>query len=129
MGTLHGKGGVAKFGAVAVGKIQDWTLEGSADLAEDTNMGDNSKGFLSGVKSWSVQLQCNFDAGDAGQESITEGSVCAVSLYPGGSNAGQPVRSGNALVEKIGESVNRNNVVTRSFTLRGNGDLTRAVAA
>jgi len=131
MSTTDGNDGVVKVGSNAVAEIQNWSLTKSADIKEDTAMGDEWKTRKAGgIKDWSAEIEAFWDASDAnGQEALTLGSEITVGLYPGGDGSGDTEYSGNCIVQSINSNGSKDGIVTRSFSVVGNGPLTHATVA
>jgi hypothetical protein len=126
MGTHHGKNGVVQVGANSVAEVQEFTVVETADTVEDTAMGDTAKTHLVGITGWNGTLKCSWDPSDAnGQEMLVAGASVTLSLYPAGAGAGQTKLSGTATIKEVTHTVNRSNVVERSFNFEGNGPLTK----
>lgn len=131
MSTTAGNDGVVKVGANAVAEITSWNIDETADVLEDTAMGDEWKSHKSGgIKSWSGNIEAHWDATDAtGQEAMTIGSEVALMMYPGGDGSGNKELSGNAIIQSISISVPKDGLVSASFTVTGNGALNKSTVA
>lgn len=110
------------------------TLNYSADIAEDTAMGDTAKSRLSGLKDWSVDIDFNQDYA-ASAVDVTlfgiVGSSVAIELRAdaGAVSVTNPKFTGNVILESyspISGSVGDKH--STKISLKGNGALTRATA-
>ncbi|MFT6659917.1 hypothetical protein [Maritalea sp.] len=131
MSTTDGNDGIVKVGANAIAEIQSWSLTESADVKEDTSMGDAFKTRKTGgIKDWNVTIDCWWDATDTnGQETLEVGSEVALVLLPGGDGSGDKQYAGNAIVTSINSSGSKDGIVTRNFSADANGALTKSTVA
>lgn len=126
MSTFHGKDGVVKVGANAVAEIKNWSVEETADLAEDTAMGDTARTFKPGLTSWSAQIECQWDDTDTtGQEALLINTSVTLNLQPEGDTAGDYLMTGSAIVTNRGNAIAFDGIVTQTFQLQGTGALSR----
>lgn len=129
MATFRGKHGVVKLGANAVAEIKSWSIEQTADTEEDTAQGDDWRTFLGGLKSWTASVEAHWDDTDTdGQEALLVGADLALTFYPEGDTTGDYEYAGNAIVIAVNAEVPFDNIVSRSFTVQGNGVLTIGTA-
>lgn len=125
MATHHGKNGVVKVGANAVAEVQEWSTTRTVGTVDDTAMGDTDETHLVGIKSWNGTLKCSWDETDVnGQQLLVEGASIVLNLYPEGTGAGATYETGTATITEVTRTVNRSNIVERSFNFKGNGALT-----
>lgn len=133
MATHHGKDGVVKVGSNAVAEVDNWSVTETAEVAEDTAMGDTWKSHIAGktINSWSGNLNCHWDESDTqGQQALTVGASVTLNLYPEGAGVGATYKSGLATITSVGVTVAKDGVVSRAFAFQGNGALAeQAVAA
>lgn len=130
MGTHHGKDGTVKVGANAVAEIDRWSVNETAQTADDTAMGDTWKTHIPGktINAWSGSLDCHYDeTDDNGQETLIIGASVTLNLYPEGAAAGADFKTGLATITDIGVAVPKDGVVSRSFKFEGNGALSGSV--
>lgn len=125
MATHHGKAGVVRSGATnALAEVTEFSIEESVDVVDDTVMGDTSKTNQIGVKSWTASVACFWDETDTnGQQTFLIGASVTANLYPEGVGSGAAYASGTATITGVTVGVPKDGVVTRNFTLEGNGAL------
>lgn len=112
----------------AVAEVKDWSLETTANLADDTVLGDAWTSQKLTTKSWSTTLNCIWDDADAAQEDFVEGGTVQVELFPYGATSGNEKWSGLAIVASVSKSAAADGLVEASFNLTGIGALTYGTA-
>lgn len=125
MATHHGKDGVVRSGATnALAEVTEFSIEETADVVDNTVMGDTSKTHMIGVKSWTASVSCFWDETDTnGQQTFLVGSSVTVGLYPEGTASGATFASGTATITGVQLGAAKDGIVSRNFTLEGNGAL------
>ena len=99
MATHAGSEGTVKSGANAIAEVRSFSLEETADTIEDTTMGDASRTYLTGLKTFSGSVDVFWDETDTdGQVSFSVGSSVTLAVYPEGDTAGDTYYSGTAIV-------------------------------
>ena len=125
MATHAGSEGTVKSGANAIAEIRSFSLEETADTIEDTTMGDASRTYLTGLKTFSGSVDVFWDETDTdGQVSFSVGSSVTLAVYPEGDTAGDTYYSGTAIVTGRTITSSFDGMVEASFTLQGSGALT-----
>jgi len=125
MATHAGSEGTVKSGANDIAEIRSFSLEESADTIEDTTMGDASRTYLTGLKTFSGSVDVFWDETDTdGQVSFAVGSSVTLAVYPEGDTAGDTYYSGSAIVTGRTITSSFDGMVEASFTLQGTGALT-----
>ena len=125
MATHAGSEGTVKSGANAIAEVRSFSLEESADTIEDTTMGDASRTYLTGLKTFSGSVDVFWDETDTdGQVSFAVGSSVTLAVYPEGDTAGDTYYSGTAIVTGRTITSSFDGMVEASFTLQGTGALT-----
>lgn len=125
MATHAGSEGTVKSGANAIAEIRSFSLEESADTIEDTTMGDASRTYLTGLKTFSGSVDVFWDETDTnGQVSFAVGSSVTLAVYPEGDTSGDTFYSGTAIVTGRTITSSFDGMVEASFTLQGTGALT-----
>ena len=125
MATHAGSEGTVKSGANDIAEIRSFSLEESADTIEDTTMGDTSRTYLTGLKTFSGSVDVFWDETDTdGQVSFSVGSSVTLAVYPEGDTAGDTYYSGTAIVTGRTITSSFDGMVEASFTLQGTGALT-----
>jgi len=125
MATHAGSEGTVKSGSNDIAEIRSFSLEESADTIEDTTMGDASRTYLTGLKTFSGSVDVFWDETDTdGQVSFAVGSSVTLAVYPEGDTAGDTYYSGTAIVTGRTITSSFDGMVEASFTLQGTGALT-----
>ena len=127
MATHAGSEGTVKSGANDIAEIRSFSLEESADTIEDTTMGDTSRTYLTGLKTFTGSVECFWDETDTnGQVSFSVGASVTLAVYPEGATSGDTYYSGTAIVTGRTITSSFDGMVEASFTLQGSGALTAA---
>lgn len=129
MATHTGSEGVIKSGANTVAEVRSYTVSETGDTIEDTSMGDASRTYKAGLKTWTASVEAFWDETDTtGQGSFDVGSSVTLNVYPEGSSTGDVYYTGSALV--TGKTINAtfDGMVEASFTLQGTGALSETTA-
>ena len=127
MATHAGSEGTVKSGANDIAEIRSFSLEESADTIEDTTMGDTSRTYLTGLKTFSGSVDVFWDETDTnGQVSFAVGSSVTLAVYPEGDTSGDTYYSGTAIVTGRTIPSSFDGMVEASFTLQGTGALAAA---
>jgi predicted secreted protein len=124
MATHHGLEGVVKVSTATVAEVRSFEIEVQQDTVDDSVMGDSWHSHLTGLKSWSANVECLWDETDTqGQVALTIGASVSLTLGPEGGSSGDTIYSGTATVKSIGVAVPHDGVVTRRIAFEGNGAL------
>lgn len=128
MATHTGSEGTIKVGSDTVGEIRSYSISETADTIEDTSMGDASRTFKTGLKSFTASVDVFWDEADAGQTALSVGTNVTLNVYPEGSTTGDKYYTGSAIV--TGRTVNGSfdGMVEASLTLQGTGALSLSTA-
>ena len=127
MATHAGSEGTVKSGANDIAEIRSFSLEESADTIEDTTMGDTSRTYLTGLKTFSGSVDVFWDETDTnGQVSFAVGSSVTLAVYPEGDTSGDTYYSGTAIVTGRTITSSFDGMVEAFFTLQGTGALAAA---
>jgi predicted secreted protein len=127
MATHTGSEGVIKSGANTVAEVRSYTVSETGDTIEDTSMGDASRTYKAGLKTWTASVEAMWDETDTtGQGSFDVGASVTLNVYPEGSTTGDVYYTGSAIV--TGKTVNAtfDGMVEASFTLQGTGALSES---
>ena len=125
MATFHGNSGVARVGANVIAEITQFSVTESGEPADDTAMGDTWRSHKMGVNSWNATIDCWWDDTDAtGQGAMTVGASVSLQFGPEGAGGGAYQKAGTASITGIQTQVNKDGIVSASFTAQGNGALT-----
>ena len=86
MATHTGSEGTVKLGTVgsdtAIGEIRSYSISETGDTIEDTAMGDSSRTYAVGLKTFSGTVDCYFDPDDAKQDEMVAGASLTLTVYP-----------------------------------------------
>lgn len=129
MATHTGSEGTVKTGTVgsdnAIAEIRSFSIEESVDTIENSTMGDSSRTYAVGLKTFSGTIDCFFDETDTtGQGAFTSGAEVTVTFYPEGADTGDTYLSGSAIITGVSINSSFDGMVERSFTIQGTGALT-----
>lgn len=129
MATHHGLDGVVKVGSNVVAEVRSFEIETQQDTVDDSVMGDSWHSHLTGLKSWSANVECLWDETDTnGQVALTIGASVSLTLGPEGATNPDVIYSGTATVKSIGVATPHDGVVTRRIAFEGNGALSIGAA-
>tara|TARA_R100000734_G_C3306751_1_gene97253 strand:- start:364 stop:753 length:390 start_codon:yes stop_codon:yes gene_type:complete len=127
MATHKGSEGVVKVGANTVAEVRSYSIDETADVLEDTSMGDSAKTYLASLTSFSGSLEVFWDETDtSGQGALTVGSSVTLNVYPEGADSGDTYYSGTALVTGVSRSGSFDGMVEASISVQGSGALTQS---
>jgi len=130
MSTHHGKEGVVKIGANTVAETTSFSVQQTADVADDTSQGDTWKTHLVGMNEWSANVECWWDETDTnGQVAMTIGASVTLNLYPEGASTGDKYLSGTATITSIDIGTPKDGIVSCRFAAKGNGQLSNSTAS
>ena len=125
MANHKGSEGVVKVGANTISEVRDWSIEETADVIEDTSMGDSARTKKVGLTSASGSLTAYWDETDTnGQEAMTIGASVTLNLYPEGSANASTYATCTALITEVGVSASFDGMVERTFSFEVNGAVT-----
>ena len=126
MATHKGSEGIVKVGTNTVAEVRSYSIDESADVLEDTSMGDSAKTYLASLTSFSGSLDVFWDEGDSsGQGALTVGSSVTLNVYPEGDAAGDTYYTGTALVTGVSRTGSFDGMVEASISVQGSGALTQ----
>ena len=120
----HGKEGVVKAGSTVVGAVTGFTIDTTADVVEDTSLGNSAKTYLAGRTAFSGSIDMHYDEGDTAQETLDSGATIAFTLLPEGNASGDQSFAGNGIVTSMSVGVTLDGVSTRTVAFQGTGALT-----
>lgn len=126
MATHKGSEGIVKVGTNTVAEVRSYSIDESADVLEDTSMGDSAKTYLASLTSFSGSLDVFWDETDSsGQGALTVGSSVTLNVYPEGDEAGDTYYTGTALVTGVSRTGSFDGMVEASISVQGSGALTQ----
>ena len=126
MATHTGSAGLVKVGSNTAAEIRSFTLDTSAEVLEDTTLGDTSRTYQIGKKGATVSVECWWDETDTnGQIAMAEGSQVVLNLYPEGADSGDYYFSGTYIITGSSVSVPTDGIIEATFSATMTGALTR----
>ena len=127
MTTYAGKEGSITFAGTAIGEMTSWNLNVSAEMLDDTVLGENWKTVKGGLGSWDGSCSGFLDYGNAQQAAAT---VDLMATSPSGDSvalvflvATGKTFAGSRLVSSMSINASKDNVVEMSFNFTGNGQI------
>jgi hypothetical protein len=128
MATHTGSEGTVKVGSTNdVLEIRSYSVEETADTAEDTSMGDSYRTFKTTLKAWTGSVDVFWDELDTtGQGALIVGSEVTVRFMPEGSASGDAYLTGSAIVTGKTVTGSFDGMVESTITLQGTGSLSAA---
>lgn len=125
MATHTGSEGTLKVGSNAVAEIRSYTINETGETIEDTSMGDTSRTFKAGLKTFTASVEVFWDETDTtGQGALDVGSEVTLNVYPEGDTSGDTYYSGTSIVTGKTVTGSFDGMVEASFELQGTGALT-----
>jgi len=128
MATHTGSEGTVKVGATnSILEIRSYSVEETADTAEDTSMGDGYRTFKTTLKAWTGSVDVFWDETDTtGQGALLVGSEVTVRFMPEGVASGDAYLTGSAIVTGKTITGSFDGMVESTITLQGTGSLSAA---
>lgn len=124
MATRKGSEGTVKSGANAIAEIRSYTITETADVLEDTSMGDTSRTYLASLKTFTGSIECFWDETDTnGQMSLDPGASVTINIYPEGSSSGDTYYTGSVIITEKSVTASFDGMVEASFSFQGTGAL------
>lgn len=129
MANHSGSEGTVHVGGNAIAEIRDWSVEESAEVLDDTTMGDTWITNKSSLLSWTASINCFWDETDAtGQQTMTNGALVALVMYPEGTGVGATRFTGSAIVTSISRTGSYNGMVEASLSVTGTSTLVESTS-
>ena len=127
MATHKGSEGTVKSGANAIAEIRSYTITETADVLEDTSMGDSSRTYLASLKTFTGSIECFWDETDTnGQLTLDVGSTVTINIYPEGSTSGDTYYTGSVIITEKSVTASFDGMVEASFSFQGTGALSES---
>ena len=120
----HGKEGVIKSGSTVIGGVTGFTIDTTADVVEDSSLGNSAKTYMAGRTAFSGSVEMHYDEGDTAQETLDVGATIAFTLLPEGNTSGDQSFAGSGIVSSMSVGVTLDGISTRSVAFQGTGALT-----
>lgn len=118
--------GVIKSGATAVAEITGYSVEYTSDTVESSVIGDSARTYEATLKSFTMSIDAFFDPADTGQGTLDPGASISFSIYPQGEDSGDTYYSGSGIITSRNISTSNGEMITATFSVQGDGDLTEA---
>lgn len=124
MAVHTGSEGTVKVGSSVIAELKSYTIEETGDVIETTALGDTSRTYVAGLKTFTGTIDVYWDETDSsGQGALTVGSQVTINFYPEGDGAGDTYYTGTAIVTGRSVTGTTDGTVDRSFTIQGTGAL------
>lgn len=129
MATHTGSEGTVKItpsggSATAVGEVRSYTIESSAEVIEDTTLGNTDRTYKTGLKTFTGSLEVFFDETDTAQPELDAGAEITFAVFPEGDTSGDTYYTGTAIVTGRTITASFDGMVEMSLTVQGTGALT-----
>ena len=128
MANHTGSEGVVKIGTNTISEVRSFSLTETGDIIEDSTMGDASRTYKAGMKTFTGSVVCYWDETDTAQIALTVGASVTLNLYPEGTTTGDKYYTGSVLVTSIERSAAFDGMVETTFSFQGTGTLTLSTA-
>lgn len=128
MGRHTGKNGVVKLGGDTLVALTGFDIDETVGTQDVTACGDPAEVHATDIPGWSGSIKMNVEHGEAGQ-TLRAGDAIQFEGYSEGAAAGKTYYSGPATIESMKFQSEVRGVVTREYSIKGNGPLTMAVAS
>ena len=130
MATFKGNEGTVLSGSNAVAEIRSFTVNETADVIEDTAMGDAAKTYVASFKDATATVECFFDDTDSnGQGTFDVGASVTVNFQMEGNTSGDHKLSGTALITGKDVSAASDGMVEATYTMQITGGLTEGTVS
>lgn len=130
MATETSANGVIKVGSNAVAEVTGYSINYSADTVEDTVIGDTARTYKATLKSYTASIDAMYDQTDTnGQLALDVGTEVTFTIFPSGETSGDLKYSGSGIITGRTISGSTGEMITATFEIQGNGDLTEAAVA
>ena len=129
MANHTGSEGVVKIGTNTISEVRSFTITETGDTIEDSTMGDASRTYKAGMKTFTGSVVCFWDETDTAQIALTVGASVTLNLYPEGTTTGDKYYTGSVLVTSIERSAAFDGMVETTFSFQGTGTLTLSTQA
>ena len=130
MANHKGSEGSVKVGADAIAELKEWSFTETADVIEDTVMGDAARTFQASLTGATGSCSAFWDETDtAGQGAMTVGASITLNMYPEGSTTGDVYYTGTVIITSIDRNAAFDGYVEVSFAWTANGAITSATVS
>ena len=121
--------GVIKSGATPVAEITGYSVEYTSDTVESTVIGDTARTYEPTLKAFTMSIDALFDPADSAQGTLDPGARINFEIYPQGETSGDTYYSGTGIINSRTISASTGEMISASFSVQGDGDLTEAVVS
>ena len=127
MATYTGQNGSVKDGSNAVGEVKSFEVNVTADVVEDTVMGDSWKTNKATHNSWSGSMSVLHVRDDTtGQGAFSIGATVTANFYPSGDGSGNVELAGSGIVTSRNIRSSHDGFVEMDLEITGTGALTES---
>lgn len=135
MASVVGNAGVIKINGAAVAEVRSYSIEMTSDTIENTVMGDGSRQYVKGLRTFSGTADVYWDATHFTGTNDIDGELTAVvgdtgttiTIYPEGDvGASDPIWSGSIIITGYSISASFDGMIEASVSFQGTGDLSYA---
>ena len=128
MATYKGQDGV--FQAITTGgslasvtNLKSWSIDETIDSIESSVMGDTTKTFVTGQKSWTASCELLYDLSNAVQADLVIGESVDIKVWPNTVSQAESF-AGTGIVTSTSQSGALGDLVGSSVTVQGTSALT-----
>ena len=130
MTTHIGNEGIVQVGGNTVAEMKSFSIDEANNVIDDSEASDLDSTFKPGRNSWTATIECHWDDTDAtGQEAMLIGAEVALSFGPEGSVVGDFEFSGSGIITGRSVAHSDESVTAATFSIQGNGALTKGTFA
>jgi len=130
MAVHTGSEGTVKVGANTILELKSYAIEETGDTIETTALGDTSRTYVAGLKTFTGTIECYWDETDTtGQGALSVGSEITINFYPEGDASSDTYYTGTAIVTGQSITGTTDGTVDRSFTIQGSGALSESTVS
>ncbi len=129
MATFKGNDGVVIIGSDTMAEVISFTIDQTAEVIEDTSMGNNSKSYKASFTDATATIETYFDDTDAAQLSCTAGSAVTVNLQMEGNTTGDHRLTGSGIVTGRSIGVAHDGIVSATYSVQVSGGLTETTVS
>ena len=129
MATFKGNDGVVKIGSDAMAEVISFTVDQTAEVIEDTSMGDTAKSYKASFTDATASIETYFDDTDTAQNNCTAGDSITLNLQMEGNTSGDHKLTGSAIVTSRSVGVSSDGIVTATYSFQGTGGLTETTVS
>lgn len=129
MATFKGNDGVVIIGSDTMAEVISFTIDQTAEVIEDTSMGNNSKSYKASFTDATATIETYFDDTDAAQLACTAGSSVTVNLQMEGNTTGDHRLTGSGIVTGRSIGVAHDGIVSATYSVQVSGGLTETTVS